>query len=84
MRALYVILLVNCFANAFIRRSKGSLFYRRETKSLFQMIHSIILIILMIIATINYSWLHIIYMFLIDTIAYMPFALFMKKVIFKD
>lgn len=84
MKTLYILLLINCLINAFVRRSKGSLFYDVRTKSLFQAIHTIVLIGLMIIATIKYSWLHIIYMFLVDFIAYIPFSFFLKKVIFKD
>lgn len=84
MLVLYLILLINCFVETFVRWSKGKLFYKPETKAVFQVIHSIILIILMVVATIKYSWLHIIFMFLVDTIAYMPFALIMKKLIYKE
>ena len=81
MKILYIILIINCFINTFIRWSKGDYFYKRETKSLFQLIHYIVLITLVIIAAIKFSWIHILYMFLTDTIAYIPFSFIMKKIV---
>lgn len=81
MKILYIILIINCFIYTFVRWSKGDYFYKRETKFLFQLIHYIVLIILVIIETIKFSWIHILYIFLTDTIAYMLFSFIMKKIV---
>lgn len=80
LQILYAILLINCFINAFVRRTRGALFTPNVKKTL-SGLHSLILTVLIIIAGINFSWWHILYMFLADTIAYFPSAYIMKVLI---
>ncbi len=80
METIYIIAVINCMVNAFARHSRGLFF---ENKYLWQGLHSILLIALCIVSAINYGWIHILWILLIDFILYMPCVIILNKIIFK-
>lgn len=65
---LYIILILSSIITTFINLSKGALFSSETIKGLVTLMHWGILIILIILATIYYSWIHIILMIIIDLV----------------
>ena len=59
MKIIYLIILVENFLNCFVTLSNGALF-TESIKGIFAIIHWILLFILIIIAGINFTWIHVI------------------------
>ena len=79
---LFVILLVENLISSFISLSNGSLM-SDNVKGISALIHWLILIILIVIAVINYSWIYILLMPLCSLISGWIYAYILLNTIFK-
>lgn len=59
---LYIILILSSLISAFASISRGAIFSSGNLAGLITIIHWIIILVLIVIATINYSAMHIVYM----------------------
>lgn len=79
---LFVILLVENLISSFISLSNGSLM-SDNVKGISALIHWLILLILIVIAVINYSWIYILLMPLCSLISGWIYAYILLNTIFK-
>ena len=62
LAVLYIILILSSLISAFASISRGAIFSSGNLAGLIVIIHWIVILVLIVIATINYSAMHIIYM----------------------
>lgn len=67
MGTIFLIAIILSIISTFINLSKGS-FFTENIKGICVIIHYIILLILIILSVINYGWINIIYIIILDIV----------------
>ena len=81
MKIIYLLTFINTFIVVFATLSKGALF---TSKAIWEGLHLIILICLLIIGVLKFGWIQIIWILLIDILAHIPCAFILNRTIFKN
>ena len=82
MTIIFLVITILSIISAFITLSKGSLF-NENVKGICNIIHYIILITLIVLSAINYGWINIIYIILLDIIVAQISAFIIIKFLYK-
>lgn len=80
---LYVLNIVFALVSTFINLSKGSWFESNNVKGISAIIHWIVLLVLIILSVIYYSWIHLIIMIVVDLIVSWIFSYIIITYLYK-
>lgn len=80
---LYILDIIFALISTFVNLSKGAWFESNNIKGISAIIHWILLIVLIVLAIIYYSWIHLIIMVIVDLIVSWIFSYIIITYLYK-